>query len=243
IGIECPAQLFRSIVHFASRDAMNIDGLGPAIIEALLNKGFIKGVADLYYLHEKKDELVNMERMGKKSTENLLISIERSKSNNIDRLITGFGIRHIGLRAAQLLSENFESIDELAKASVEDIMKINEFGEKMAKSVVTFFRQEQTHDTVEKLRRAGVNLQSTGKKKIKDNRFEGLTFVLTGTLPTYTRAEATEIIESFGGKTSGSVSKKTSFVLAGEEAGSKLDKARQLGIRIIDEEEFKKMIS
>jgi len=243
IGIECPAQLFRSIVHFASRDAMNIDGLGPAIIEALLNKGFIKGVADLYYLHEKRDELVNMERMGKKSTENLLNSIERSKSNNIDRLITGFGIRHIGLRAAQLLSENFESIDELAKASVEDIMKINEFGEKMARSVVTFFRQEQTLDTVEKLRRAGVNLKSTGKKNIKDNRFEGLTFVLTGTLPSYTRAEATQIIESFGGKTAGSVSKKTSYVLAGEDAGSKLDKARQLGIRIIDEEEFKKMIS
>lgn len=241
-GIECPAQLFRSIVHFASRDAMNIEGLGPAIIDALLDKGFIKGVADLYYLHLRKDELINMERMGKKSIENLLGSIEKSKENNIDRLIFGFGVRHIGLRAAQLLSENFGSVDDLMKAGVEDVVRIPEFGEKMAQSVIHFFKQDQTLDTVEKLRLAGVNLKSHGKKEIKDNRFEGLTFVLTGTLPTYTRDEAGKIIESFGGKTSGSVSKKTSFVLAGEEAGSKLDKANQLGVRVIDEEEFRKMI-
>lgn len=241
-GIECPAQLFRSIVHFASRDAMNIEGLGPAIIDALLDKGFIKGVADLYCLHLRKDELINMERMGKKSIENLLGSIEKSKENNIDRLIFGFGVRHIGLRAAQLLSDNFGSIDDLMKAGVEDVVRIPEFGEKMAQSVVHFFKQDQTLDTVEKLRLAGVNLKSHGKKEIKDNRFEGLTFVLTGTLPTYTRDEAGKIIEGFGGKTSGSVSKKTSFVLAGEEAGSKLDKANQLGVRVIDEEEFRKMI-
>lgn len=242
MGIECSAQLFRSIVHFASRDAMNIEGLGPAIVEALLDKGFIKGIADLYYLHLRKDELIKMERMGKKSTENILNSIERSKSNNIDRLIFGFGIRHIGLRAAQLLSESFESIDAIKEAAVEDIVKISEFGEKMAESVVRFFKQGQTIDTVEKLRAAGVNMKSYGKKQVKDNRFEGLTFVLTGTLPAYSRAEASEIIESFGGKTSSSVSKKTSYVLAGEDAGSKLDKARQLGIRIIDEEEFKRMV-
>jgi len=242
MGIECPAQLFRSIVHFASRDAMNIDGLGPAIIEALLDKGFIHGVADLYYLHQRKDDLVNMERMGAKSAENLLSSIEKSKGNNIDRLIFGFGIRHIGLRAAQLLSENFESIDELKKAAAEDIIKIDEFGEKMAQSVVVFFKQEQTVDTIEKLKAAGVNLKSFGRKKLRDNRFEGMSFVLTGTLPTYTRNEASEIIESFGGKTSGSVSKKTDYVLAGEEAGSKLEKAKQLGVKIIDEEEFIKLI-
>jgi len=242
MGIECPAQLFRSIVHFASRDAMNIEGLGPAIIEALLDKGFIKGIADLYYLHQRKDELVKMERMGKKSTENLLNSIERSKQNNIDRLIFGFGIRHIGLRAAQLLSENFESIDAISEASVEDIVRIPEFGEKMAQSVVRFFRQEQTADTIEKLRASGVNMKSLGRKRVKDNRFEGLTFVLTGTLPSYSRAEATEIIKSFGGKVSGSVSKKTSYVLAGEDTGSKLDKALQLGVKVIDEEEFKRMI-
>jgi len=242
VGIECPAQLSRSIEHFVSRDAMNIDGMGPAIVNMLLDKGFIKGIADIYYLHLRKDELVRLERMGKKSVENMLNSIDRSRQNNIDRLIYGFGIRNIGLRAAQLLAENFESIDALAKAEVDDIVKINEFGEISANSVVNFFRQEQTKDTIEKLRNAGVNLVSSGKKQIKDNRFEGLTFVLTGTLPTYSRSEASEIIASFGGKTSGSVSKKTDYVLAGEDAGSKLDKARQLGIKVIDEEEFKKMI-
>jgi DNA ligase (NAD+) len=241
-GIECPAQLSRSIVHFASRDAMNIDGLGPAIIETLLDNGFIKGVADLYYLHLKQEELIKIDRMGKKSTENLLKSIEKSKGNNIDRLIFGFGARHIGLRGAQLLAENFESIDELTNATVEDIVKISEFGEIMAKSVIVFFKQEQTADTINKLREAGVNLKSSGKKKVTDNRFEGLTFVLTGTLPTYGRSEASEIIESFGGKTSGSVSKKTSYVLAGEEAGSKLDKAVELGVKVIDEDEFRGMI-
>ena len=242
VGIECPAQLSRSIEHFASRDAMNIDGLGPAIVKTLLDGGFIKGIADLYYLHGQKDELVGMERMGKKSVENLLASIDRSKQNNIDRLIYGFGIRNIGMRAAQLLAENFESLDELAQAGVDDIVKINEFGEITAKSVVVFFGQEQTLDTVEKLRAAGVNLKSAGRKKLEDNRFAGLTFVLTGTLPTYSRAEAGELIESFGGKTSGSVSKKTDYVLAGEEAGSKLDKALQLGVKVIGEEAFKRML-
>ncbi len=241
-GIECPAQLSRSIEHFVSRDAMNIDGLGPAIIQALLDGGFITGIADLYYLHERRDELENMERMGRKSVENLLNSIERSRQNNIDRLIYGFGIRHIGLRAAQLLSENFESIDALRQAGVEEIAGIYEFGMKTAQSVVTFFKQEQTTDTVEKLKTAGVNLTSSGKKQLKDSRFEGLTFVLTGTLPTYSRAEAGEIIESYGGKTSGSVSKKTDYVLAGEEAGSKLDKAQQLGVKVIDEAEFRQML-
>jgi DNA ligase (NAD+) len=242
-GIECPAQLFRSIVHFASRDAMNIDGLGPAIIEILLDKGFIKGVADLYFLNKRKDELVKLERMGKKSIENLLSSIEKSKSNNIDRLIFGFGIRHIGLRAAQLLCENFSNIDELKNSSIEDIVKISEFGEKMAQSVILFFKQEQTLDTLEKLGAAGVNFASSGKKALKDNRFQGLTFVLTGTLPTYSRSEAGEIIQSFGGKTSGSVSKKTSYVLAGEDAGSKLTKAQELGVQIISEEDLKNMIT
>ncbi len=241
-GIECPAQLFRSIVHFASRDAMNIDGLGPAIIETLLEKGFIKEISDLYYLYLRQEELVKIDRMGKKSTENLLNSIEKSKGNNIDRLIFGFGIRHIGLRAAQLLSENFESVDALMEVCPEEVVNIPEFGEIMAKSVVAFFRHEQTRDTVEKLRKAGVNLKSSGKKQLKDSRFEGLTFVLTGTLPTYGRNEAGSIIQSFGGKTSGSVSKKTDYVLAGEDAGSKLEKAVQLGVKVISEEEFVEMI-
>ncbi|MGI6778167.1 MAG: NAD-dependent DNA ligase LigA [Acetivibrionales bacterium] len=243
MGIECPAQLFRSIVHFTSRDAMDIEGLGPSIIESLLKNGLIKGVADLYYLNTKRELLESMERMGEKSVDNLLNSIEKSKQNNIDRLIFGFGIRHIGLRAAQLLAENFESIDSLMKAGVEEIIRIDEFGEKMAQSVVLFFKQEQTRDTVDKLRAAGVNLISKGKKQTIDNRFEGLTFVLTGTLPTYSRSEASKIIESFGGKTSGSVSKKTSYVLAGDDAGSKLEKALKLGIKVIDEDEFNAMIS
>jgi DNA ligase (NAD+) len=220
---------------------MNIDGLGPANIETLLDKGFIKGVADLYFLHEHEEELIKLERMGKKSIENLLNSIVKSKDNNIDRLIFGFGIRHIGLRAAQLLSENYENIEELKNAALEDIAKIPEFGEKMAQSVVLFFKQDQTLDTLAKLSSAGVNLISSGKKKLKDSRFQGLTFVLTGTLPTYGRSEAGEIIESFGGKISGSVSKKTDFVLAGEEAGSKLIKAQQLGVKVIDELEFNRM--
>lgn len=241
-GIECPAQLFRSIVHFSSRDAMNIDGLGPAIIETLLDNGFIKGIADLYYLKDRKYELEKIERMGKKSIENLLNSIEKSKTNNIDRLLFGFGIRHIGLRGAQLLGENFESIEELKNATVEDVVKISEFGEKMAQSLVLFFKQEQTLDTLEKLEKAEVNFKSTGKKQIKDNRFEGMTFVLTGTLPTMTRDQASELIQAHGGKVSGSVSKKTSYVLAGEEAGSKLTKAQELGVAVIGEEDLMEMM-
>jgi DNA ligase (NAD+) len=241
-GIECPARLFRSIEHFVSRNAMYIEGLGPSIIQSLLDAGLISGVADLYYLHEKKDRLLEMERMGEKSVENLLNSIEASKKNSIDRLIYGFGIRHVGQRAAQMLSENFSSIDALKNATAEEISKINEFGDVTAKSIEVFFRQEQTLSMIEKLKAAGVNLEGNGKRELKDNRFEGLTFVLTGTLPSFTRAEATEIIENFGGKVSGSVSKKTNYVLAGEEAGSKLDKAMQLGVAVIGEEDFKKMI-
>ncbi len=242
VGIECPAQLSRRVIHFASRDAMNIEGMGPAMVKLLLENGFIQGVADLYYLSGHKDDLMKLERMGKKSVENLLSSIEKSKQNDIDRLIYGFGIRNIGLRASKLLAERFDSVDALRQASVEEIIKIDEFGEISALSIVEFFKQEQTEDTLNKLKEAGVNLVRKAKSQIRDNRFEGLTFVLTGTLPTYSRQEATAIIESFAGKASGSVSKKTDFVLAGDEAGSKLEKAKQLGIKIIDEEEFKKMI-
>jgi DNA ligase (NAD+) len=242
IGIECPAQLYRSIIHFASRDAMDIEGLGPAIIEILLEKGFIKGIADLYYLEEKREQLEKIERMGKKSVENLLNSIEASKSNNIDRLIFGLGIRHIGLKAAQLLSERFDSLDQLMVVKKEEITAVNEFGEKMAESVVRFFSHEQTADTIKKLRDAGVNLKSIKKEKSNDNRFASLTFVLTGTVESYTRKEASDIIQGFGGKVSGSVSKNTDYVLAGKEAGSKLDRAKELGIKIIGEDEFKSMI-
>lgn len=239
-GIECPARLFRSIIHYASRDAMNIEGLGPSLIETLLEKGFIKGIPDLYKLKDRRDELIALERMGEKSVDNLLASIEQSKTNDLSRLIFGLGIRHIGLRAAQLAARHFGSMDKLLEATVDEIQAIEEFGAKMAESLYGFLRQEQTRHTLALLREAGVQMVSTVTRN-EDGIFKGKTFVLTGTLPSFTRTQATEIIESLGGKVSGSVSRKTDFVLAGDEAGSKLEKARQLGIRIIDEEEFKRM--
>ena len=238
-GIECPARLFRSIVHFASREAMDIEGLGPANVELLLNEGLIKNIADIYYL--KAEDVEKLERMGKKSAENLIKAIERSKENSLDKLIFGLGIRHIGKRTGKLIAEKFDDIDEIANTSAEALASIDEIGLKMGESIVKYFQNEQVKDTINKLKLAGVNMKGS-KKEILDNRFLGMTFVLTGTLPTYTRQEAQEIIESFGGKASGSVSKKTTYVLAGEEAGSKLDKAISLGVTVINEDEFKKMI-
>lgn len=239
-GIECPARLFRSLVHFASRDAMNIEGLGPALIDTLLDKGFIKGIPDLYKLHERRAELIALERMGAKSVDNLLTSIERSKDNDLSRLLFGLGIRHIGLRAAQLLSEHFLTMDNIINANREELLKVEDFGGKMAESLESFMRQEQTRHTIQALKDMGVNMVSKSGRK-KEGIFSGLTFVLTGTLPTYSRKEATELIEERGGKVSSSVSKKTSYVLAGSDAGSKLDKAVQLGVTIIDEDTFIKM--
>lgn len=241
--VDCPARLYRSLIHFSSRDAMNIEGLGPAIIESLMNEGLVTSIAHLYYLHESRDQLVNIERLGKKSVDNLLSSIESSKSNNIDRLIFGFGIRHIGLRASQILSENYTSIDHLMKASETELTKIHDFGEAMAQSVVLFFKQEKNLEMIKKLEAAGVNLKSTHKKDTLDQRFKGVRFVLTGTLAGFTRSEVAQIIQNFGGAVSGSVSKNTDFVLSGENSGSKLVRARELGVRVIDENEFLKMIS
>jgi len=234
-GIECPAQLFRSIVHFASRDAMNIDGLGPAIIEQLLGTNRIKSIADLYFL--KEEEIETMDRMGKKSAQNLINAIQKTKNNTLDRLIFGFGIRYIGFKAARILAENFDSIDEIMAANMEQLLKLNEFGGKMAESVMKFNVQKQSKHTIDRLKDAGVNTKGI-KREIKDNRFEGDIFVLTGSLERFTRQEASEIIESFGGKVSGSVSKNTRFVVAGEEAGSKLTKAKELGITVLSEQEF-----
>lgn len=239
-GIECPARLYRSVVHFVSRDAMNIEGIGPALIEVLLEKGFIKGIPDLYTLYNKREELIALERMGQKSVENLLLAIEKSKDNDLSKLLFGLGARHIGKRAAQLASEYFKTMDALRAATCEDFQKVDEYGEKMAVSLESFLKQEQTIHTINLLKEYGVNMESRVQGQ-KTGVFTGLTFVLTGTLPTYSRAEATELIEKRGGKVSGSVSKKTSYVLAGEEAGSKLDKAVQLGVNIIDEDTFKKM--
>lgn len=239
-GIECPARLQRSIIHFASRDAMNIEGLGPALIEMLLEKGFVDWIPDLYILKNRRDELITIENMGNKSVENLLNSIEKSKQNDLARLLFALGIRHIGKRAAQLAAEHFKSMDVIMNATREDIQSVEEFGEKMADSLVSFMAQEQTRHTLNLLRELGINMESNSQRA-KSNIFSGLTFVLTGTLPSFTRSEATALIDERGGKVSGSVSKKTSYVLAGEDAGSKLDKALQLQVKIIDEEAFKKM--
>ncbi len=238
INPECPAQKIRNIIHFASKDAMDIDGLGPAIIEQLAELNLINSPADLYYL--KFEDLVDIDRMGVKSANNLIKAIENSKNAGLDRVIFALGIRNIGSKAGKVLAEKFCDIDTLSLASEETLTKIEDIGPIMAKSIVNYFSSTGSIDIIQKLRFAGVDL--TYSKKTTDNRFEGMTFVLTGTLPTYSRDEASDIIENFGGKTSSSVSKNTDYVLAGEKAGSKLTKAEQLGVKIISEEEFISLI-
>ena len=236
-NVNCPAQIYRSIVHFASKGAMNIDGLGPAIVDALIENGLIHSVADLYKLNE--NDLLKLDNFKEKSVNNLLTSIEKSKSNPLDRLIFGLGIRNIGSASAKLLCDKLGNLDNIMNASSEEIAGIDGFGEVMAQSVFKAFKEPHMLEIIELLRSYGINVFY--EKVQKDNRFEGKTFVLTGTLPTLKRAEAKEIIESFGGKASGSVSKKTDYVLAGEDAGSKLTKAESLGITIISEDEFLNM--
>ena len=239
-GIECPAMLFRNIVHFASKDAMDIDGLGPAIIETLIEKNLLNNIADIYDL--KAEDIASLDRMGEKSASNLINAINKSKENSLDKLISAFGIRHIGSKSAKIIAKKYQNMDDLMHASMEGLCSINEIGEIMAESLVKFFASVQTEDLIHRLEAAGVNMESDISQNI-DNRFEGMTFVLTGTLPTLTRSEASAIIENYGGKVSGSVSKKTTYVLAGEEAGSKLDKAQSLGVTVIDENEFQHMIA
>jgi len=237
-NISCPAQLKRSLFHFVSRDAMNIDGLGSQIMTLLMDKGFIKNAADIYLLKNHKDELVELERMGEKSVQNMLDAIEASKVNTLNRLIFALGIRMIGQRASQVLSNEFDDIDAMFTADFDKLIRIQEIGEKMAESIITFFRQEQNLGLIKKLQECGVNTRGS-KKEIKENEhFNRKTFVLTGALQSFTRDQAKEIIESFGGKVSGSVSKKTDYVLAGEDSGSKLVKANELGVAVIDEETF-----
>ena len=235
---DCPAQLLRHLIHFTSRDAMDIEGLGPAVLEQLLNAGIISKIDDIFTI--KAEEIANLERLGEKSAANFIEAIEKSKQNDLSRLIFAFGIRHIGAKAAKLMVEHFGDIDAILSASKEDYEAIEGFGSVMAESAAEFFSLTETAEMIERLKKLGVNLKSL--KEVTDTRFAGLTFVLTGTLPTYTRSEASEIIEGFAGKVSSSVSKKTSYVLAGEEAGSKLEKAQKLGVKIISEEEFKNMI-
>lgn len=235
---ECPAQLARHLIHFASRDAMDIEGLGPAVVELLLENELIHHPYDLYSL--QIEEIADLERMGKKSAENLISAIKASKQNDLYRLIFGLGIRHIGAKAAKLVADKMKTMDAILDASVEDFISIDGFGEIMAHSLFDFLALPQSRLLIERFKELGLNMQS--QTVVTDTRFEGMTFVLTGTLPTYKRSEAAAIIESFGGKTASSVSKKTAYVLAGEEAGSKLDKANALGVRVINEAEFIDMI-
>lgn len=238
INPECPAQLLRNLIHYCSRDAMDIEGLGPSIIETFVNEGMIKTVTDIYRLD--KEKIASLDGFQQTSANNIIDSVNNSKNNDLSKLIFAFGIRHIGAKAAKLLSDEFKNIDNLMNASLEAICDIDGFGDIMAKSAFDFFQSESARELIADLKSFGVNTES--KTVIKDNRFEGMTFVLTGTLPTYKRSEASKIIESFGGKTSSSVSKKTSYVLSGESSGSKLDKANQLGVPVIDENEFNEMI-
>lgn len=235
---DCPAQLLRMLIHFCSRDAMDIEGLGESILETFVGEGMLRNAADIYRLDSEK--IAALERMGAKSAENLKNAVEASKQNDLSKLIFALGIRHIGQKAAALLAEAFGTMENLETASREELLSIDGFGEIMADAVVQFFSIEQSRALIADLKAAGVNMQS--QKEIVDTRFQGKTFVLTGTLPTMTRSEASAIIESFKGKTASSVSKKTDYVLAGEDAGSKLRKAQDLGITVISEAEFKEMI-
>lgn len=238
-GVECPAQLSRNIAHFVSRNAMNIDGLGDAIVEQLISLGHISSPADIYYL--RLDDLKTLWKSGEKAAKKLLESIEISKSNDLSRLIYALGIRQVGEKAAKVLAKKFGTMDALMQAEKEQLTEIRDIGAITAESIVSWFANEQSQHMIIRLREAGVNFESTITQE--DNRFDGMTFVLTGALSLFTHDEATEKIEACGGKASGSVSKKTTYVVAGENAGSKLKKANELGIPVLSEQEFLNMLA
>ena len=238
-GIECSAKALRNIVHFASKEGMEIDGLGYSIIEQLIDRKLVTKISDIYEL--ELEDVASLKKNGKKFAQNLIDAINRSKSNDLSKLLTGLGIRHIGAKSAKALARKYRNIDNLMNASLEELSIQNDIGGVMAKSIYEFFKEDQTKDLINKLKVAGVNMESL-EEESNDKRFEGMTFVLTGTLAKYSRTEASDIIEKFGGKTSGSVSKKTTYVLAGEDAGSKLTKAQSLGVEVITEEQFEEMI-
>ena len=239
IGIECPAKLYRSIIHFASKDAMDIDGLGEAIIGELIERKLISNIADIYKL--TIDDVASLKKNGKKFAQNLINAIEESKKRDLYRVINSLGIRHVGVKLAKTLARYFKDMDKLIVATYEELRMIEDVGEITADTIYEFFRQEQTIDLINKLKQANVNMKAEIQEN-EDGKFAGKTFVLTGSLEHYSREEASEIIEKMGGKTSSSVSKKTDYVLAGEDAGSKLKKAQELGITIISEEEFITML-
>lgn len=243
INYFCPAQVQGRIEHFVQRDAMEIEGLGTSIIEIFLKKGFIKDYTDLYELKNRKEELIKLERFGEKSIANILNAIEESKNKPYEKVIFAIGIRHIGEKTAKIIAKSFESIDRLSKASVEEISNVYEIGPKIAKSIKDFFEDEKSKILIDKLKKVGIKLETDKSIKIKFNaNFKDKTFVLTGTLERFTRDKASQIIEDLGGKVTSSVSKRTDYVLAGKEAGSKLEKAKKFGINIIDENIFQKMI-
>jgi len=239
INTNCPARLKESILHFAARGVMDIDGLGDALVDQLVDKGFLRGIADLYQLTQRRAELVSLERMGDKSADKLLRNIENSKQRPLGRVLGGLGIPFVGERTAAILADTFGSLDEIMQAGDEKLQTAQEVGPKVSQSIRHFFQEERNRELIERLRAAG--LQLTGEKKKTGGALAGLTFVLTGTLPRLSREQAKEKIEAAGGKVTGSVSKKTDYVLAGEEAGSKLDQARALGVAVIDERRFLEM--
>jgi DNA ligase (NAD+) len=240
VNTNCPARLKESILHFAARPVMNIDGMGDALVDQLVDRGLVKSVSDIYNL--TLEQLVDLERMGKKSAENVLRNIEKSRQNPLPRVLVGLGIRFVGVRTAVLLAEAFGSLDSIAQADVETLQQAEEVGPKVAEAIHEFFREPRNRELVERLRDARLKFDHPKKIK-KAGPFDGMTFVLTGTLASMTREQAGERIEAGGGKVSGSVSKKTSYVVAGEEAGSKLDKARALGVPVVTEEKFLEMLA
>lgn len=235
---NCPARKIESLIHFASRDAMNIDGLGDRIIEDFFNFGFIEKVSDIYKLENHRKDLITLEGYGNKSVANLLDAIDTSKHNSLEKLVFGLGIPHVGAKTAKILASNFKTMENLEQATIEDLIKIPDIGEIIAKSVVTYFATEENIDELERLKKQSINMTYLGKAQQENSNFKDKSFVLTGSLEKYSRDEAKEIIESFGGKTVDSVSKKTSVVIVGENPGSKYDKAKQLGIEIWTENDF-----
>jgi DNA ligase (NAD+) len=233
VNASCPARIKEELLHFAARGVMNIEGLGDAMVGQLLAAGLVRTIPDLYVLKDRKEELLGLERVGEKSAQALLDEIERSKAAPLARVLFGLGIRFVGERTAQLLAAHFGSMKDLMEAKPEALEAVNEVGPKVAQAISEFFAEERNKALVEQLRAAGLTF--TAEKKVTTTALEGLTFVLTGTLPSLTREEAKERIEAAGGRVSGSVSKKTSYVVAGEEAGSKLDKATSLGVTVLDE--------
>ncbi|MEK7867756.1 MAG: NAD-dependent DNA ligase LigA [Candidatus Omnitrophota bacterium] len=239
-NMSCPAQLKERVRHFASRDAMDIEGMGDAIVAQLVDKQMIKDYGDIYIL--KHEKLANLERMADKSATNLISAIETSKSNSFNRLVYGLGIRHVGVRSAWVLVSRFKSLDRLASSGIEELQSINEIGPVMAESIFNFFRTEENKKIIEKLRYNGVNIEEKDSF-LKSKNLEGKTFVVTGSLENFSRNEIEELIRKAGGNASSSVSKNTDYIVAGKEPGSKFEKAKQLGVKIIDENEFKKLIN